>query len=135
MMNNPSPGGPTILIIYEDDAVAINLRIRLIRAGFSAQRAASGEEALVKLNSAHVDLILLSLLLPDTDGLILFPKLKEHTDAPIIIMSQRPRDVDRVLALELGAHDFLTWPIDFNGLVARLQTLEAQPSRPRTPYD
>jgi DNA-binding response OmpR family regulator len=134
-MNNPSPGGPKILIIYEDDAVAINLRDRLIRAGYAAQRAASGAEALVTLSAEHIDLVLLSLLLPETDGLILVAKLKERTDAPIIIMSQRPRDVDRVLALDLGARDFLTWPIDFDGLVARLQTLEPQPARLRRPYD
>jgi DNA-binding response OmpR family regulator len=125
-MSNASPGGQKILIIYEDDRVAIGLRDRLIRAGYAARRAASGQEALARLKSADVDLIMLSLLLPDTDGLILIDKLKEHTSAPVIIMGERPREVDRALALELGAKDFLTWPIDFDGLVARLQALEPQ---------
>lgn len=120
-MNTQPSGGPTILIVDDDDPFARTVRERLAAAGYVVRHAATGEEALVGLEAAHANVILVTLLLPDTDGLILCASLKARTSAPIVVLSHRPREVDRVLALELGAFDVLNVPVDFDVLVARLQ--------------
>ena len=100
-----SQGRASILII-EDGVVAADLQGRLIALGYSARLVATGQDALAALEATSVDLILLSLMLPDTDGLILCTTLRSRTNAPIIVLSPRPRDVDRLFAMELGATDF-----------------------------
>src|SRR5260370_26538951 len=79
--------GAAVLVIEDDDAMACQLHDALIGGGYVAQRAASGSEALAAIESARVDLILMSLLLPDTDGLILCSTLRGRTDAPIVMLS------------------------------------------------
>jgi len=118
-MNHQS-GGPAILIIDDNDALARELREQFIDAGYFVQRATSGEEALNSVEAANANLILLSLMLPDTDGLILCSRLRSRTTAPIVLLSERPRDVDRALALALGAADVVSGPIDIDALLTRL---------------
>jgi DNA-binding response OmpR family regulator len=118
-----SSRGATILIIEDDDATATDLQNGLIGAGYVVRRAGSADEALVTLKSTQADLILMSLMLPDSDGLILCSTLKAHFPAPIVVLSERPREVDRDLALHQGAADFLTKPVDLDELLARVQTV------------
>ena len=106
-----------ILIIEDDDATATDLQIGLRGAGYAVRRAASANEAFVSLKSTHADLILMSLLLPDADGLILCSTLKARFTAPVIVLSARPREVDRALALESGALEMLGLPIDVDDLL------------------
>jgi DNA-binding response OmpR family regulator len=119
-MHNPESEEPAILIVDDDDVLARDLRARLIAAGYFVQRATSGEDALAQLDGSKANLILLSLMLPDTDGLILCARLKTRTTAPIVVLSERVREVDRALALELGAVDVLSRPADIDALLARL---------------
>src|SRR5712691_1300803 len=86
--------GAAVLVIEGDDELASQLHDTLIGGGYAAQRAASAEEALAAIESTRVDLILISLLLPDTDGLILCSALKDRTDAPIVMLSTRCGVVD-----------------------------------------
>jgi DNA-binding response OmpR family regulator len=85
------------------------------------RRVASAQDALATFEASAVDLVLLGLLLPDTDGLILCSNLKTRTAAPIFVLSERPREVDRLLALELGAADLLPRPLDLDALRARIE--------------
>jgi len=119
-MTTRRAGGPTILLIDDGDPFIGHVREELSAAGYFVQRAGSGVEALDELQMLNANLILLSLLLPDTDGLILCASLKARTSAPIVLLSKRPREVDRVLALELGALDVLSVPIETHALLARL---------------
>jgi DNA-binding response OmpR family regulator len=119
-MHTYQSGGPAILIIDDGDALARDLRRQLVSAGYFIQRATSGEEALNTLDTANTQLILLSLMLPDTDGLILCARLRARTTAPIVVLSERPREVDRALALALGAVDVVSGPVDIEALLARL---------------
>jgi DNA-binding response OmpR family regulator len=119
-MNRNQSGGPAILIIDDDDTLARDLRRQLASAGYFIRRATSGEEALNSLDAANTNLILLSLMLPDTDGLILCARLRARTTAPIVVLSERPREVDRALALELGAVDVVSGPVDLGALLALL---------------
>jgi DNA-binding response OmpR family regulator len=91
------------------------------------------------LEHMQPDLILLDLMLPDTDGLVLTTTLKGLTDAPIIICSGRTQQVDRVLGLKLGADDFVAKPFDLDELEARIEAVLRRASKmhdtPATPAD
>jgi DNA-binding response OmpR family regulator len=126
-----SLGDPTILIIDDDDVTAAELDTGLTGAGYVVWRAVSGHEALLTLASRQPDLILVSLMLPDTDGLILCSILKSHVSAPIIILTAHESEVDRALALESGAFDCLTRPVDRDELLTRVRAaLRAYVCRP-----
>jgi DNA-binding response OmpR family regulator len=124
-------GGETILIVEEDDHIAADLRGRLMTDGYHVRLATSAEEALVWLQTTSADLILLSLTLPDSDGLVLCSSLKARTETPIIVLSARRREVDRALALELGAVDVLIKPVDHDELLTRVESaiLRSAPRR------
>jgi DNA-binding response OmpR family regulator len=83
----------------------------------------SAKDAFATFDETEVDLILLSLMLPDTDGLILCSSFTAQTSAPIIVLSGRPREVDRLLAAALGASDFLSMPVDIDDLRARIEAV------------
>jgi DNA-binding response OmpR family regulator len=119
-MNDRTTVGSSILVVEDDVVAASDLQARLISFGYAVQLVASAEHALAAIEATTVDLVLLSLLLPDTDGLILCSSLKARTAAPIIVLSERPREVDRLLAMALGASDFLAKPLDFDDLRGRI---------------
>jgi DNA-binding response OmpR family regulator len=119
--------GAAILIIEDDDVAATNLHNGLIGAGYVVRRVASGNEALVALKSTQADLILMSLMLPDTDGLILCSTVKAHFPAPIIVLSARGGEVDRALAIESGAIDCLTKPVDRDEFLAQVKAVVRSP--------
>jgi DNA-binding response OmpR family regulator len=130
--DTPPHGAATIVIIDDDDATATDLQTGLIGAGYVVRRAGSADEALVTLEHTQADLILMSLLLPDTDGLILCSTLKTQFPAPIIVLSARAGDVDRALALESGAVDLLTKPVDVDELLTQVRAFVSQGSRARS---
>ena len=120
--------GATILIIEDDDVMATGLQAGLLDAGYVVQRAASADEALMTLVSTRADLILMSLLLPGTDGLILCSTLKTRFPAPIIVLSRRRAgEVDRALAMESGALDVLTMPVDVDELLVQVRAAVQTP--------
>ena len=123
-MSDRISGGTSVLVI-EDDVAASDLQDRLISFGHSVRLVGSAKDALATFqeHETDVDLILLSLMLPDTDGLILCSSFLARTSAPIIVLSERPREVDRLLAAALGASDFLTKPVDFDNLRARIEAV------------
>ncbi len=117
-------GGAAVLVIEADDVLASQLHETLIGGGYAMHRAASAAEALATIESARVDLILMSLLLPDADGLILCSTLKDRTDAPIVMLSTRSGAVDRALALESGAVDWLmTRSVEAGDLLSRVESI------------
>ena len=83
--------------------------------------AATASQACALLTRVRPDLIILDLMLPDTDGLVLTITLKSMTDAPIIICSARHGELDRVLGLRLGAVDFVAKPVDLEDFLARIE--------------
>jgi DNA-binding response OmpR family regulator len=126
-----SLGDPTILIVEDDDVTAGELDTELTGAGYVVWRAGTAHDALVALESRRPDLILVSLMLPDTDGLILCTTLRSRISAPIIILTARESEVDRALALESGAFDCLTRPVDRDELVTRVHAaLQSSVCRP-----
>ncbi len=110
-----------LLVVEDDDAIAVPLVEGLSRAGYSVDRAATGTEALARV--AHADLVLLDLGLPDMDGSEVCRQVRKTSAVPIIVVSARGDESDRVLGLELGADDYLVKPFGLRELVARVRAV------------
>jgi DNA-binding response OmpR family regulator len=109
-----------LLLVEDDDSIALPLIAGLGREGFSVTRAATGAEALA---AQPADLVLLDLRLPDIDGFTVCRELRQRSDVPIIVVSARGEEIDRVLGLELGADDYLVKPFGLRELVARIRAV------------
>ena len=118
-----------ILLIEDDADTARTLTRALESGGYRVTAVDTGSEAKALIEHVHPDLILLDLMLPDTDGLVLTTALKTLTSAPIIICSARTEQVDRVLGLKLGADDFVAKPFDLDELEARIEAVLRRASR------
>jgi DNA-binding response OmpR family regulator len=129
----------SILLVEDDLDTARSLTKALEASGYRITAVDTGLEARSIIEHVHPDLILLDLMLPDTDGLVLTTALKTITSAPIIICSARQEQVDRVLGLKLGADDFVAKPFDLDELEARIEAVLRRASRVRevstTPAD
>jgi DNA-binding response OmpR family regulator len=128
-----------ILVVEDDPETARSLSRALETYGYRVTIAGTGSEARSLIEQVRPDLIMLDLILPDTDGLVLTSALKKATNAPIIICSGRHEQVDRVLGLKLGADDFIAKPFDLDDLEARVEAVLRRASRvrevPATPSD
>lgn len=114
---------PSILLAEDDPAVATMLRDALELKGYRVWSAESGADVEAILKDSSPDLILLDLMLPDTDGLVLFFDIKARTDVPVVICSGTKRKSDAVLGLRLGAEDFISKPFSALELQARLEAV------------
>jgi DNA-binding response OmpR family regulator len=123
----------TILLVEDDPDIARSLTKALESSGYRVTAVDTGAEARSIIEHVRPDLILLDLMLPDTDGLVLTTALKTLTNAPIIICSARQEQVDRVLGLKLGADDFVAKPFDLDELEARIEAVLRRASRIREP--
>jgi DNA-binding response OmpR family regulator len=110
-----------LLVVEDDDAIADPLIEGLERAGFTATRAATGAEALTR--ASGVDLVLLDLGLPDIDGSEVCRRVRQTSTVPIIIVTARSDEGERVLGLELGADDYLVKPFGTRELIARIRAV------------
>ncbi|WP_405877126.1 response regulator transcription factor [Streptomyces sp. NBC_01384] len=109
-----------VLLIEDDDRVAGPLTEGLSRFGFTVERARSGAEG---LSAPEPEMVLLDLGLPDMDGIDVCRDLRGRSDVPIIMITARNDEVDRVLGLELGADDYLSKPFGVRELVARIRAV------------
>jgi two-component system response regulator RegX3 len=117
-----------VLLVEDDDAIAEPLTSGLGRHGFQVSRARTGAEALA---AAPHDVVLLDLGLPDMDGIDICRRLRASSTVPIIVVTARSEEVDRVLGLELGADDYVVKPFGFRELVARIRAVTRR-ARPTT---
>jgi len=116
------PGaGPLILVVDDDRGMRKCLRATLTDHDFRVVDAETGAEALSQAVRHNPDLVLLDLGLPDVDGIQLTRKLRDRTAAPILIISARDEENDKVVALDAGANDFLTKPFGTGELLARIR--------------
>ena len=114
---------PRILIVEDESAIADPLARVLEREGFLPHVAGSVESALDAFSRNRFDLVLLDLMLPDGDGRDVARKIRETSDVPIIMVSARGEEVDRVLGLELGADDYVVKPFSARELAARIRAV------------
>ena len=118
-MTTPS----SILIVDDDEGITSLLSRYLERFGFETHTAADGTEMFQKLETTRVDLIVLDLMLPGTDGLALTHVLRATSRVPIIMLTGRCTAADRIVGLEMGVDDYLGKPFEPRELVARIQTV------------
>jgi two-component system response regulator RegX3 len=109
-----------ILVVEDEDAIADPLVAGLEREGYDVSRVATGEGA---LEASPADLVLLDLRLPDIDGLDVCKRLRERSRVPIIVLTARGEEADRVVGLELGADDYVVKPYGLRELIARIRAV------------
>ena len=109
-----------ILVVEDEDAIADPLVAGLRREGYDVARVATGEDA---LEASPADLVLLDLRLPDVDGLDVCRRLRERSRVPIIVVTARGEEADRVVGLELGADDYVVKPYGLRELIARIRAV------------
>jgi two-component system KDP operon response regulator KdpE len=112
---------PTLLLVEDEPQMRRFLRVLIGNHGYALLEAESGREALSLASSHRPDLIVLDLGLPDLDGLELVANLRGWTQTPIIVVSARGQEQDKVRALDLGADDYLTKPFGSHELLARIR--------------
>jgi DNA-binding response OmpR family regulator len=112
-----------ILLVDDERNITELARLYLQNAGFQLQAVHDGEQALVAFRSYEPDLVVLDLMLPSLDGYEVCRRLRAHSDVPIIMLTARDEDVDKIVGLELGADDYLTKPFNPRELVARVKAI------------
>lgn len=110
-----------ILLIEDDPQICRFLRTSLTAKGFTLFEAHTGEQGLIDVSTRKPDLVILDLGLPKMDGLTVIKKLREWSSVPIIILSARSQEQDKVTALDAGADDYLTKPFSIGELLARIR--------------
>lgn len=127
-MPRRQPGEPIILhmqvlVVEDDESVAAGVCDGLTRAGFGAHHVATGAEAVNAVAMTAPDFVLLDLGLPDMDGTDVCRTIRAGSQVPIIVVSARGEEIDRVLALEMGADDYVVKPFGMHELVARIRAV------------
>jgi DNA-binding response OmpR family regulator len=117
------PDSSTILLVDDEDAVQKLLAFPLERDGFRVVQARDGEEALARFAEERVDLVVLDLMLPKLDGLEVCKRLRAESEVPIIMLTARDDELDKVVGLELGADDYITKPFSIREFRSRVRAL------------
>lgn len=118
-----------ILLIEDDETIAAIERDYLVRSGFAVDIAATGGEGLALGRTGKYDLILLDLMLPGMDGFSVCHALRKALDIPILMVTARQEDIDKIRGLGMGADDYITKPFSPSVLVARIKANLAQYDR------
>src|SRR6188508_105290 len=113
----------TILVVDDEPKITQLVRDYLERAGFGVVTAADGREALMRARTEHPHLVVLDLGLPHLDGLDVTRRLRRDADVPIIMLTARDDETDKLIGLELGADDYVTKPFSPRELVARTRAV------------
>ncbi len=121
----------TILLVDDEDSVQKLLTYPLERDGFRVVHALDGEEALARFAEEHVDLVVLDVMLPKLDGLEVCKRLRSESSVPIIMLTARDDELDKVLGLELGADDYITKPFSIREFRSRVKALLRRAAAPR----
>jgi DNA-binding response OmpR family regulator len=124
-------GQQTVLVVEDEASIASFVALYLKNAGFTVRTATNGGEALAQVNAQLPDLIVLDLMLPDIDGIEVCKRVRQRSDVPILMLTARDEDVDKIIGLEVGADDDLTNPFNPRELVARVKAIlrRAAPER------
>jgi len=115
--------GPLILIVDDEKNIADLAKMYLVKEGYTVITAEDGDEGLQLFRSKNPTLVVLDLMLPGADGWEITRQIRKEKDTPIIMLTARSEDVDRIVGLELGADDYLTKPFNPRELVARVKAV------------
>lgn len=123
--------GETILVVDDEVNIRELARLYLEQEGFQVITAADGNQAIEHIRYDQPSLVVLDLMLPDIDGWEVCRKVRSTSDLPIIMLTARSEDVDKIVGLELGADDYMTKPFNPRELVARIKAVLRRSSTPR----
>ncbi|MDH8678491.1 response regulator YycF [Fusibacter bizertensis] len=110
-----------ILVVEDEKPISDIIKFNLIKEGYEIETAYDGEEALKKVYQFQPDLVLLDVMLPKLDGFQVCRRIRESFNMPIIMLTAKEEEVDKVLGFELGADDYITKPFGMRELVARVK--------------
>jgi len=122
---------PRVLIVEDEPGIADTLQYALRTEGFDPAWVATGEEALAQVRAQLPALVILDVGLPDTSGFEVFKRLREFTDLPVVFLTARSDEIDRVVGLELGADDYVAKPFSPRELVARVRSILRRSAKPQ----
>ena len=122
-----------LLVVDDDEALVSVLVDALEEDGFHVTKAHDGKAGLAAFRAGTFDLVLLDVMMPELDGLSLCRKLRETSDVPVIFLTSRADDVDRITGLELGADDFVGKPFNTRELIARMRAVLRRTTRAEKP--
>ena len=125
------PDASTILLVDDEDSIQKLLTYPLERDGFRVVAARDGEEALLRFSEQTFDLVVLDIMLPRLDGLEVCKRLRAESSVPIIMLTARDDELDKVLGLELGADDYITKPFSIREFRSRVRALLRRAAAPR----
>jgi DNA-binding response OmpR family regulator len=111
------------LVVEDETSIASFVALYLKNAGYRVQTAGTGQDALDALSHDRPDLVVLDLMLPDIDGIEVCRRIRRGSDLPILMLTARDEDVDKIIGLEVGADDYLTKPFNPRELVARVKSI------------
>jgi len=117
------PDSSTILLVDDEESIQKLLAYPLEREGYRVLQARDGEEALQRFAAERVDLVVLDIMLPKLDGLEVCKRLRAESEVPIIMLTARDDELDKVLGLELGADDYITKPFSIREFRSRVRAL------------
>jgi len=118
-----SPNTQTVLVVEDEGSIASFVSLYLKNAGYAVRTASTGSQALDQVASEMPALIVLDLMLPDIDGIEVCRRIRKSSDVPILMLTARDEDVDKIIGLEVGADDYLTKPFNPRELVARVKSI------------
>jgi DNA-binding response OmpR family regulator len=116
-------GTQTVLVVEDESSIASFVALYLKNAGYGVKTAATGTDALADVAAETPALIVLDLMLPDIDGIEVCRRIRKSSDVPILMLTARDEDVDKIIGLEVGADDYLTKPFNPRELVARVKSI------------
>jgi len=123
---------PRILIVEDEPGIADTLQYALRTDGFEPAWCATGEEALQRIGEAAPALVILDVGLPDASGFEIFKRIRETSEVPVVFLTARSDEIDRVVGLELGADDYIAKPFSPRELVARVRSVLRRSARTGT---
>ena len=121
----------SVLVVEDEASIASFVALYLKNAGYTVRTVANGSDALTQVAAESPSLIVLDLMLPDIDGIEVCRRIRKSSDVPILMLTARDEDVDKIIGLEVGADDYLTKPFNPRELVARVKSIlrRAAPER------
>ena len=125
----------TVLVVEDEESIASFVALYLTNAGYDVQTAATASEAIAKVEAAVPELVVLDLMLPDADGIEVCRRMRRQSDVPILMLTARDEDVDKIIGLEVGADDYMTKPFNPRELVARVKSILRRSTADRRPME
>ncbi|MGN6430440.1 MAG: response regulator transcription factor [Gaiellaceae bacterium] len=115
--------GQTVLVVEDEASIASFVALYLKNAGYTVKAVANGTDALAQVEAEQPALIVLDLMLPDMDGIEVCRRIRQRRDVPILMLTARDEDIDKIIGLEVGADDYMTKPFNPRELVARVKSI------------